>query len=1511
LERLLADHLTAGEENALEAHVAACSACQRRLEQLTCGVLTLPTCAPSTGQSRADSPSPVGVLERAANIRPAEVWLLAQQHAPGGGSEEAAPARPVPSSSEAPDPFARLAAADPAGRPRTPKPEAQRATPQPPDTLDRVGEPGRHGLAGEPPLAFGRYEVRRSLGSGGFGTVYLAHDRELDRPVAVKVFRGRLAVPPAESESLLQEARRLAQLRHPAIVTVYDVGVQEGQVYVVADFLDGPNLGEWLKDNRPSWQDAASIAAAVADALAHAHARLTIHRDVKPDNILLTAGRRPVLVDFGLALDESRAGGREKGVVSGTPWYMSPEQVAGVAHRIDGRTDIYSLGVVLYEMLCGRVPFRSNDLRELLRQVNDDEPQPPRQLVPDLPPELEHVCLKALAKRPQDRYTTAADLAEDLRRVAQAAAGPTTLPPAPPPTGAPAGERRSTPETPPSQRRARDAERRQVTVLVCGCELFDSEEYVGSIDAEDQARVLRAFQQRCEQVARRFDGTVVQCNEEGLLACFGYPMAYEDAAHRAARTGLALLDDLKALGEQLGGEHQMELGPWVGIHTGPAVVETGANAISLVGEARNVAVRLKDGAECGQVVCTKATHRLIRGQFECAGLGNRKVKGVPQPVELFAVRATAAVANPLEARGAELTPLTGRDHEVSLLLDRWGQAREGMGQVVLLVGEPGLGKSRLVYTLKQHLQGESAQAGHPASFGAWAARDATIIEWRCSPHYQNTLLYPARDYLERFLGLGGAEAPAARFGRLVRHLAEYDLARPEVVPLFAVLLSLPTDERFPPLGLSPVREREETFRTLREWLRAYAERRPVLFVVEDLHWVDASTLEFLKRFLAEGLHDRVLTVLTFRTEFQTPWPAVAHQTSLALTRLTRRQVGEMMRRKLGVETLPEAFVDAVHDLTGGVPLFVEEFTKVVQELSLLDRMGDDGIRARALLTREVPASLQDLVMARLDRLAGDRDVALLAAVLGREFSYDLLAAVAALDEVELQAELAKLVQGEILYQKGRPPRCHYVFKHALLQDAAYNVLVKGKRQQFHRRIAEVLEARFPETVQMQPELIAHHCTEAGLTDKAVGYWLQAGLRSQQRSANVEAIGHLTKGLALLATLPESPGRDTQELKLLDPLRSAYQAHRSYGASEIEPIFHRARELCERIGQSSQLFAMLWGTWAWHINRGNIRLCMELAGEAMELAERVNDPGIQMEALYVLGMTRLYRGDFAGARDASGKAVAEYDDRERTRFWATHTGQDCGVAQRHNLALASWQVGYPDQALKLGREAHELARAIGHPFTLAYAAWCAACLCQLCRLGDELLAAADELLRIATDQGFGSLQASGTFYQGAGLLLQGRLAEGLPLLRKGLDAFRAPGAVIPVTYFLSILGTAQIQAGQFEGARQALDDGLALAEKHNDRHQSAELNRLKGELLLAGSGNQAGAEGCFRQAIETARRQQSRAWELRATMSLARLWKQQGRREDARNALAAVYSTYTEGFTTPDLADTLMLLTALN
>ncbi|HWY85520.1 MAG TPA: AAA family ATPase, partial [Gemmataceae bacterium] len=1149
-----------------------------------------------------------------------------------------------------------------------------------------------------------------------------------------------------------------------------------------------------------------------------------IHRDIKPANFMRTADGAIKVADFGLAKTAANSdrGLTQVGVIVGTPFFMSPEQCQ--TKPLDQRCDIYSLGATYYALLTGKDPYNEAENVPQLMYLHCHGPLlDPRTVNAAVPESCSKIVARAMAKAPGERYQSAAEMLADLQAVAasltgEMPAGTSTADP----RVAPALTSRSGPLTSSSRQRTQGAERRQVTVSVCGCSLFESEAYLEGLDPEDQAKVQHAFQQECAQAVHRFGGAVVHCNERGLLACFGYPVAYEDAAHRAASAGLDMLHNMTALGDRLRREHMVELSPWVGLHTGLAVVEAKEDVISLVGEARNVAVRLEDVAAPGQLICSESTHRLLGGQFQSASLGKKKIKGVSHPIEFFQVHSAGVARSSVEAAGsARLTPLTGRDTEISLLKDRWEQAQEGMGQVVLLVGEAGLGKSRLVYALKEHVQGRIVDD---------TDEDALVIEWRCAPHYQNTGLYPAIDFYERALGFGREEPAQSKFDRMLRRLEKYDLARPETVPLWASLLSLPTPDRFPPLSMPAARQREETFRVMREWLHVRASGKPTLFVIEDLHWVDASTLEFLGQFLAEGQHDRMLTVLTFRPEFQTPWPALGHQTSLALTRLTRRQVGELIRKKAGAD-LPDALVEKVYNRAGGVPLFVEEFTKMVQEAEML---GEGSTGAQALPAREIPSTLQDLVMARLDRMEGGRELAQLAAVLGREFSYELLSAVATMDEPALQIELANLVHAEILYKNGRSPGCTYLFKHALLEDALYNALIKSKRQQFHRRIGEVLEARFLQTAVTRPELLAHHFAEAGLPEKAIVYWLKAGQRSRERSAFCEAIGHLTKGLALLDTLDGLRKRDDLELQFLTTLGPAYIAARGYAAPEVGPILSRARELCQRIGDQRQQFGIMLGMWEWRVVRGDLRVCVDLAADGMTLAESLNDPGMLMEALFMPGVTMFYRAQFAGARACYENALGAYDDRERTKFWTAYSGHDAGVTHRCYLALALWHLGYPDQALKLAGEMCELARTIGHGFSLEHAVDFAAFLYHYCRLGTEVKVMAEEEMTIATEQGFPFWHALGTLHKGAGLLLQGRREESLSVLLKGFSAFRATGAEVRVPSYLGLLGDAYMQSARFEDAHKALNEGLAVAEKNDNRCHEAELYRLKGELLLAES-----------------------------------------------------------------------------
>jgi predicted ATPase len=846
-----------------------------------------------------------------------------------------------------------------------------------------------------------------------------------------------------------------------------------------------------------------------------------------------------------------------------------------------------------------------------------------------------------------------------------------------------------------------------------------------------------------------------------------------------------------------------------------------------------------------------------------------------------------------------LTPLTGRDTEFSLLNDRWEQAQEGMGQIVLVVGQPGLGKSRLVQTLTKRVQMETSDLSLRASdesAGRPVDQDCPVIEWRCSQHFQNSELHPVSDYLERFLGFGHDPTPTACFDRLARHLEGYDLGRPELVALFAKLLFLPPDERYSATALTPAREREETFRALHQWLRASSAKRSILFVVEDLHWVDASTLEFLEHFIGEGPHDRILTVFTFRPEFKIPWPALAHQTTLALNRLTRRQVADWMRRDAGA-ALPESLVTQIYHRTNGVPLLVEEFTRMARESTAFESTG----------VRELPQTLQELVTARLGRMSSSLEVAQLAATLGREFDHELLAAVVPVDDQVLRAELAKLVSAGILYVEGQPPECSYRFKHALLEEALHNAIDATKRRTYHQKVAEVTEAQFPHFVETQPELLAHHFAEAGIIEKAIAYYLKAGLRSRDRFAHVEAISDFRKGLELLETLEASSERDARELQLLGPLGTAYIAARGYAASEVGPVFSRARNLCERVGKTPQLFATMWGNFAFHIVRGDFLVCTELADEALAFGERLNDPGILMEALFLKGLTRLYRGDFSGARDCCARAIADFDDRERTAFWAALVGEDAGVTCRCYLALALWHLGCPQQALEINDRMLQLARTIDQPFSLEYALHHRAWLYQHSRLGLQAQTAGDEQVRIATEQGFRFWQASGTLYAAGGLLLQGRMEQGLRLLQKGLGDYRSTGAELGLPYYLSILADGCIQTRRFAEARLALNEALAFVEKNDERFQEAELHRLRGELILAESGDPAAAEECFRRAVEIAQHQQSKAWELRATTSLARLWQKQGRREEAIAALSVVQGKFTEGFTLPDLADAAALL----
>jgi class 3 adenylate cyclase/predicted ATPase len=1042
-----------------------------------------------------------------------------------------------------------------------------------------------------------------------------------------------------------------------------------------------------------------------------------------------------------------------------------------------------------------------------------------------------------------------------------------------------------------------DAERRQLTVLFC--DLVDSTRLARHLDPEDYREVVRAYQATCTDVIQRFDGTIAQYLGDGLLVYFGYPQAHEDDAQRAVQAGLTLLDALALLKARVGADTGLPLAVRLGIHTGLAVVgaigTAGHQETLALGDTPNVAARLQGLAAPDTVVVSDATWRLVQGYVIGQPLGSQALKGLETPVLAYQILGLSGAQSRLDVvppRG--LTPLVGREAELALLRARWVQTRDGLGQVVVLSGEAGIGKSRLVQVLQASL----------------TAEPHVRVEWRCSPYAQQSPLHPVIAHLHRLLHWRLDAPPEDRLHALEETLTAYGFALPEVVPLFAALLSLPLPERYPPLTLTPPQQRQQTLEVLLAWLLAEALRQPVLFMVEDLHWIDPSTLEFLTLLLDRGPTARLLTLLTCRPEFAVPWGFRAHLTPLTLTRLSHPQVTQMIGQVAGGKALPAEVVAQIVAKTDGVPLFVEELTKTVLESGLLQEREECYALSGPLPPFAIPATLHDSLMARLDRLATVKDVAQLGATIGRTFAYALLQRLSPLDEGTLQQSLRQLVEAELVYQRGMPPQATYTFKHALIQDAAYHSLLRSTRQQYHQRIAHVLEHQLPETVDTQPELLAHHYTEAGLTAQAVGYWQQAGQRALQRSANLEAVSHLTKGLEVLSTLPETRERAQQELTLQIMLGAALGATRGPSALETERTYARACALARQVGSPPELFPALYGFWYAHMGRGQLPRARELAAEFLELARPLHDSLLLAAGHRMLGNTAWWQGELIEAQAHARHGLTFYDPAQH-RANAMSYGQDSGVACGMLGAHTLWMLGYPDQALQGVDETRALARKLAHPFSVAQTLLLSALLHQLRREPQAARAQAEAARALCTEQGFGMYGDWSLLPGGWALAQQGEVTEGIAQIRQGFAGFRATGAGVSWPWWLALVAEACGKVGQLDEGLCALEEALAAVQHNEEGHYEAEVYRLKGELLLQQSAaHPEAAEAQLQQALAVARRQQAKSWELRAAMSLARLWQQQGKRAEAHALLAPIYGWFTEGLDTVDLQEARALLEAL-
>ena len=1058
------------------------------------------------------------------------------------------------------------------------------------------------------------------------------------------------------------------------------------------------------------------------------------------------------------------------------------------------------------------------------------------------------------------------------------------------------GARSRTAASPSTAHAEPEAERRHLTVLFC--DLVGSTALAMRLDPEELRDVIREYQSVCAEVIERFEGHIAQYLGDGLLVYFGYPKAHEDDGQRAARAALGMVEAVRRLNESLIRERELRLAVRVGIHTGLVVMGAigghGRQERLALGDTPNVAARLQGLASPDTIVVSAATQRLIRGTFACEELGTHAIQGVPTPMRVFrVVREVDAQSRFEGAGGGGLTPLVGREPELGSLLELWAHVKDGHGHVVVLTGEAGIGKSRLVQVIKERVGAE----GH-----GW-------VEWRSSPYHQHSPLYPAIAHLHRLLGWRAEESSSEKLRKLEVLLAQYGYALPEAVPLFASLLTLPLPEHYQALALAPQRQKAKTLEALLAWRWHGPEQGPLLFIVQDLHWLDPSTLEFLDLLVDRAARLRVFALLTCRPTFRPRWAPGAHLTDLTLDRLPRPQAALMIERVAGGKALPIEVREQLLTRTDGVPLFIEELTKMILESGFLREMDDRYELKGPLPPLAIPDTLHDSLVTRLDRWPAAKPVAQLGATIGRQFSFELLQAVSPPDGAALERALGQLVEAELLYQRGGPPTSTYAFKHALIQEAAYQSLLRSTRQQYHQRIAQALVERFPETVATQPELLAHHYTEAGLAAQALPYWQRAGQRAVERSANLEAISHLSKGLDLLKALPEAPERTQQELMLQLALGAPLLMIKGYPAPEVEHTYTRALELCERVGDSAQLFSALSGLWGVYLTRPRLQVARDLAERSFALARRLANRALLQEAHLMLGASLFYLGDLVSARTHLEQGIALY---QRPTGAVFTLGADPGARCLAWAAWALWMLGYPGQALARINEALPPDQEVPHAFTRAWVLHFAATLHAWRGEYQLTQEKAEAEIALSSEHGFVRWLAGGTVRRGWALAMRGAPEEGLAQLNQGVAGWPSSAGELGLTSILAQQAEVYGRGKRATEGLRVLADALALVEKNAERYYEAELHRLRGELLLQShplpSGNE--VEGCFAQALDIARRQQAKSLELRAALSLSRLWQAKGETERARELLGASRSWFTEGFDTRDLQEAKALLQAL-
>lgn len=1041
--------------------------------------------------------------------------------------------------------------------------------------------------------------------------------------------------------------------------------------------------------------------------------------------------------------------------------------------------------------------------------------------------------------------------------------------------------------------RTADGERRQLTVMFC--DLVGSSELAARIDPEEMREVVQRYQQACADVVARFEGHLAQFLGDGVLAYFGYPQAHEDAAERAVRAALGIVQAVSDLPSRAGRRLRVRVGIATGlVVVGKVMSAEGASELSAIGETPNLAARLQAIAEPGSVVIGDNTKALTRGSFRYADLGSLTLKGFRAPVQAWRVLGEASATRFEAAHTAGMSQFVGREEEVALLLSRWEQAAGGEGQAVLLCGEAGIGKSRIGEQFRQRLR----DAAH------------TRVRYQCSPFHSSSALQPVIGQLEFAAGMNADDNNPARLAKLEALLRPTTARLSETLPLFASLLGIALDERYAMPQLTADAIKRRTLDALAEQLVSLSRDQPVYWQVEDAHWIDPTTRELIGLCLGRIRDARVFVLITYRPEFASPWGNMPHVTTLTLNRLARRSSVELVEQLAGGKPLPGEVLDQILAKTEGIPLFIEELTKTVLESGLVAERGGRYVLTGELPPMAIPATLQDSLMARLERLSPVKEVAQIGAAIGREFTYDLLSAVAPMQPAELDAALSQLAAAELVYVRGEPPDATYIFKHALVQDAAYATLLRVRRQQLHVRIAVALQDKLPEAVARRPEMLAFHYGAAGLDDKALACWARAGKQAMERSEYPEAASHFANALTLLRKSPDREARRREEADLLLDQAVTVQALKGHGTVESKAAAEEAVQISAPLGDDPLHFRARWADWIYNSISGNLPVAAQRADRLVEMANRLDQVDLKLQAYHARWTTANLRGEVAVACEDVEHGLALYDPEQHRGHWAIYGAHDPGVCARATGSCVLWQAGFPEKAAALAADSVRLSDELGHPFTRTVSRWVGGFHSMMADDAVTARALADSMIEIAEEAKFAQ-------QVGFGRLLAGWAASRLDDLGRGTEQMEAVfrrfvGAKQRgfLTFPGTVIAAAKLEMGRVEEALNFLDEVQQLAIETHQQMFISDLHRLRAEALSRIDRRDPRIDEEYGRALLLAHTQGAHMLELRAATGFASRMAASDRHQEGYRLLQPVYERMTEGFTTRDLQAAKTLLEQL-